>query len=161
MAHGNSESVVHIVEIGEIVKLRSKQLVVVASFLVLLVGAQLSEPASSSPSFGTAEANAPQLPKMPASLQGMIPALDSSGREVGFVSLAELDSGVEAPVLFDANGRHIGKYLSPTSLQPVVATGCASKGATDISTGKVIAATTCTPALVGARQPGPIVVSSG
>lgn len=142
-------------------KLRSKYLVVVASLLALMVGSQLSGPAYSSPGVGTAEANAPQLQETPEGLQGMVPALDSSGQEVGFVRLAELDSGVEAPVLLDSNGRQIGKYLSPTSLQPVVATGCASKGATDISTGKVIAATTCTPALVGARQPGPIVVLSG
>jgi hypothetical protein len=94
----------------------------------------------------------PVFPVMTGPLTGMLPALDSKGGVVGYVKIVELDQS-DSPTLYDAGGRALRPYVSPPSPTPLSAIGCQDKGAVDIVTGKVAAATSCTALSPGGGPP--------
>lgn len=94
----------------------------------------------------------PVFPVMSGPLTGMVPALDSKGGVAGYVKIAELDQ-TDSPMLYDAAGRPVQPYVSPPSPTPLSAIGCQDKGAVDIVTGRIAAATSCTALSPGGGPP--------
>jgi hypothetical protein len=94
----------------------------------------------------------PVFPVMSGPLTGMVPTLDSKGGVAGYVKITELDQ-TDSPMLYDASGRAVRPYVSPPSPTSLSAIGCQDKGAVDIETGKIAAATSCTALSPGGGPP--------